>query len=324
MKNEEIIMGEVKEGIIMNNANVEKTPVNREGNKKTNKLSIEKDGGRIVQRPETSKQEAVAGAEKFINLKPEIEEKLKKFNVEVEIGDKKEIKTALDAVNEMNVLSNKELSSEEKSQAYLKGIVLVDKLMQEYENKPEEKKELQEVLFSDVFGGGDKNKGEKAQEWFQDQKKVFEGGGGQVDIEKLAEIMDLKLDTRMRSELGELAKSLPVPWEGSGGDGRTEVAPIVTVGEDGQITITPAPLEEGKEVTPGISEISKSPDTPGGKPTGSGDGGKKKVVEEEKKKKDKFEWEKWGSGLLFLLILYLGLQGWYAKMIEQSAERFRS
>ena len=272
--------------------------------------SVDKGGARTVQEPGTSKQEAVVGAEKFINLKPEIEEKLKKFSVKVEIGDGKEMKTALDAVNEMNVLSGKELSGEQRDQVYLKSVVLVDKLTQKYEAESKEGKDLREILFKEVFGRGNEEKGQKAQKWFQNQVSVVAMGEGkmQVNVNELGEIMGVKLDGSKMGKLGELIKSLPLP-EG------VEAAPMVTVGEDGQITITPAPGEAGRGDNPSdptSKQPSKTPENPNIRPD-----------DVTKKEKEKFDWWKYRNAFLFFIILFMGAQGWYAGMLEKMAERAR-
>jgi len=233
---------------------------------------------------------------KYIKLNPETEEKLKKFDMEIETKDgNKETKTVVEAIEGMDAWTKDELTPEQRIDAFSKSKALMDKFMQKYDAKSPEGVELRRILSEEALG-------DKTQELFDllQNKKV--------DVRKFAEIVGLKLDDSMVSKFEEMIKVLPLS-EG------VEAAPMVTVGEDGQITITPAPGEAGRGDNPSdptSKQPSKTPENPNIRPD-----------DVTKKEKEKFDWWKYGNAFLFLLILYFGIQGWYARIVEQMAERAR-
>ncbi len=251
-----------------------------------------------------------------IALKPEAEDKLKKFSVEIVRDGKTEVKTAVDAVRGIETLA-----SEKGDEVFSGSLVLVDELLRRYGDKSPEGEELRGILFDEVLGGGDKNKGQELRDWLQNEVGARGEGKMQIDGNGLAEIMGWKLDQQEMTELQDLF-ILPVPVGGnSGGNEDVVVAPIGEVeGKAGQVT--PVPSEDkgisGIPEASKISETSKKSEIP------------KVVVKSEKEKKS--FWERFkenkgailcGQGLLVLLILYFSIMGKVANIIEQSAERSR-
>lgn len=323
MKNEERIMAEGTGGNMDNRQKeiITNTELNK-GNTGVGK-PVEKGGGREVEKPESVKkgsklEEEGKNKRRYIDWDSEegkkMDQKLKTFKnlvVEVEVDGKPVEKNASDLLDMMVSLTKKDLPFEQRKKVIQESITLRDKLEQKFEAGTQKGDDLRDV-FSDkgVFYGMDMRK------WLDQIKS------GKIDIDMFAEEeMDVELDDKQRDEVNKLIKLVPLP-EGVG------AAPTITIDKDGKLTITPAPHgEEVGQVVPapgeggGVSKTPKTPETPGSESQGRGDGGKKKVIEEEEKKK--FDWWKYGNGLLFLLILYLGVQGWYAKMVEQMSERAR-
>ncbi|MBU3978574.1 hypothetical protein KJ980_03290 [Patescibacteria group bacterium] len=267
-----------------------------------------------VKNDEPEKKGENAGKDKFTGIDFDSEDgkktverlrKLHDFNVEVEVNGEKVTKTAYDVLEMMGSLANERLTPEERNKVIQESLMLRSKFEQKFEVGTTYGNELRRIFNNDVFRGID------VQKW-SDQINGALVNGGQIDVKGIAENVGVKLNYKQMGEVQKLIKHVQLP-EG------VEAAPMVAVGEDGQITITPAPGEGG-----GITKTPEAPEKPGDRLPGS-EKEKEKEEEEEKKKKEKkkLEWEKWASGFLFLLILYMGAQGWYAGMLEKMAERAR-
>lgn len=314
MKNEGRIMAEGKEGFIMNNADTEKKDGSGQNqqreivakniaphNTQETKSGGQGDEMRII----TKSRE-----EKVIKITPEMDRKLKRlhdFEVEVVVDGKPVKKTAYDVLDMMGSLAKEGLTEEEADKKIEDIKILHDKLEEKYYAESSYGNELRRIFDNEVFRGLD------MQRW-SDQIVTGLTQGGRIDGGEIAEKMGGDKG-KILEIIEKVKKQLPLP-EG------VEAAPVVAIGEDGQITITPAPNEGGKDDAKPPSQPESTTKNPNDRPGTNIETEAEKREREEKEKK-KIDWWKYGSGFLFLFILYMGAQGWYAKMWEQFAERAR-
>lgn len=191
------------------------------------------------------------------------------------------------------------------------GKKFVDSLVNKDVKDDSEKKEVEgiaDIILKDVWKGDIA----EGREWFKSQLDKTKNVKVGDSVGRDDSIKYLGLNEREQYVLRNMLsnKIAPASGEGSGGAGGIGAAPIDgAVGEAGQVIPAPQGLDgdnvpSKEEVENLIKKI-------------------KKKVEEENNGKEKFDWWKYRHGFLFLLILGLGLQGWYAGIVEKMAERAR-
>ncbi len=194
------------------------------------------------------------------------------------------------------------------------GKKFVDSLVNKDVKDDSEKKEVKgivDIILKDAWPGDIA----EGREWFKsqvDKSKDVKAG----DSAGVGEFMeDFGLNDGERYVLKNMLPSnkiVPASGEGSGGAGGVGAAPIDgVVGEAGQVIPVP-------DVKDGIPKLPKD-NVPSKKEI---DDLVKKIITRVKEK-GKINWAKYGNFLLFLIIVGAGIQGWYARIVEQMAERAR-
>lgn len=304
----------------MENRNINKGEEKQVSSEVAQPVERRKDASIIPRSPEQPERVRAGLGNKGLELKPEVEDRLRGFNVEIEVGGKPQVKTALDAIKGMDeVLLKKVLTDEQRAELIMGNMIVMGELLQKYKETSVEGKELRDICFKDILAGGDKEKGQELQEWFQNQAKQQKTGEKRsIDADGLAKIMSKNLKGQELVDFLDILAIIQASMtEGDGQGGAiVEPVPLAKRGES-----LPSSEKDGGHKGEQPAPVADEADGKGGVPPG---GKKGEGASKLRRLKEYLFNHRIGAVVLMLVILYLSAMGKAAELVESAGERAAS